>query len=43
MRSIAAAIPHSQFVEISAAGHMSPLENPEAVTTALKEFLARLA
>jgi pimeloyl-ACP methyl ester carboxylesterase len=43
MRTIAAAIPRSQFVEIAAAGHMSPLENPEAVTAALKDFLARLA
>jgi 3-oxoadipate enol-lactonase len=42
MRSIAAAIPHSQFVEIPASGHMTPLENPAAVNAALKAFLTRL-
>ena len=42
MQTIAAAIPRSEFVEIPASGHMTPLENPTAVNAALKEFLARL-
>ena len=32
----------ARFVEIPAAGHMSPLENPAAVTAAIVEFLATL-
>lgn len=40
MRSIAAAIPGAQFVEIAAAGHMAPLENPAASNAALRKFLA---
>jgi 3-oxoadipate enol-lactonase len=39
MREIARAIPAARCVEIPAAGHMSPLENPAAVTTAMLEFL----
>jgi pimeloyl-ACP methyl ester carboxylesterase len=39
MRSIAAAIPHAQFVEIPAAGHMTTMENPAAVTQAILRFL----
>ncbi len=35
-------IPNSRLVTIPLAGHMSPLEEPEAVTTALKDFLANL-
>ncbi len=42
MRGIAAAIPRARFVEIPAAGHMSPMENPAAVTAAIAEFLATL-
>jgi pimeloyl-ACP methyl ester carboxylesterase len=38
MRSIAAAIPHAQFVEIADAGHMTTMENPEAVSEALVRF-----
>jgi len=41
MRDIAQAIPRSTFVEIPAAGHMAPLEEPAAVNRALREFLAR--
>jgi pimeloyl-ACP methyl ester carboxylesterase len=39
MRSIAAAIPDSQFVEIPGAGHMTTMENPAAVNAALRSFL----
>jgi pimeloyl-ACP methyl ester carboxylesterase len=42
MRGIAQAIPGARFVEIPAAGHMSPLENPAAVIAAIVGFLARL-
>lgn len=38
--AIAAAIPGARLVRISGAGHMSPLEAPEAVTAALREHLA---
>jgi 3-oxoadipate enol-lactonase len=42
MRGIAAAIPDARFVEISAAGHMAPLENPTEVNAAITAFLARV-
>jgi 3-oxoadipate enol-lactonase len=42
MRTMAAAIPGAKYVEIPAAGHMSPLENPAAVNGAIAEFLAAL-
>jgi len=41
MRSIAAAIPDSQFAVIPDAGHMSPMENPHAVNDTIRRFLAR--
>ena len=40
MRRLAQAIPGATFVEIPAAGHLSPLENPRAVNEAVVEFLA---
>ena len=40
MRQIAEQMPHARFVEIAAAGHMSPLEQPEAVNAAIQEFLS---
>jgi 3-oxoadipate enol-lactonase len=40
MRSIAAALPDARFVEIPAAGHMSPMENPAAFNAAIRDFLA---
>ena len=40
MRTIATAIPNAGLAVIPSAGHMSPLENPEAVNTAIREFLA---
>jgi 3-oxoadipate enol-lactonase len=42
MRSIAAAIRGARYVEIPAAGHMAPLENPAAVNAAIGEFLSRI-
>lgn len=39
MRSIAAAIPAARFAEIPQAGHMSPLENPQAVNAEILAFL----
>ncbi|MEX2316234.1 MAG: alpha/beta fold hydrolase [Pirellulales bacterium] len=42
MKSIAAAIPNAKFVEIPAAGHMTTMENPEAVNAALAEFLTHI-
>jgi pimeloyl-ACP methyl ester carboxylesterase len=40
MRGIAAALPSAKYVEIAGAGHMAPLESPEAVNAALRKFLA---
>ncbi|HEY3391115.1 MAG TPA: alpha/beta fold hydrolase [Lacipirellulaceae bacterium] len=42
MRYIASAIPNSQFVEISGAGHMTTMENPQAVNAALGSFLEEI-
>lgn len=42
MRGMAAAISGARFVEIAAAGHLSPLEKPAAVTAAIAEFVAGL-
>ena len=39
MREIAAAIPGAQCVVIPSAGHMAPLENPDAVNDAIAAFL----
>jgi 3-oxoadipate enol-lactonase len=39
MRQIAAQMPNARFVEIAAAGHMAPLEQPRAVNAAITEFL----
>jgi len=33
-------IPHAMLVQIAGAGHMSPIEQPAAVNTALRSFLA---
>lgn len=40
MRGIAAQLPQARFVEIARAGHMSPVEQPQAVNQAIREFLA---
>jgi pimeloyl-ACP methyl ester carboxylesterase len=42
MRSIAAGIPGARFVEAPGAGHLSPLENPQAVNQAIVGFLDSL-
>ncbi len=41
MRGIAGKMPNARFIEISAAGHMSPLEQPEAVNRAIREFVGQ--
>jgi pimeloyl-ACP methyl ester carboxylesterase len=41
MRGIAGRIRNATFVEIPDAGHLSPLENPVAVNTAIREFMAK--
>jgi pimeloyl-ACP methyl ester carboxylesterase len=40
---MAAALPQAQLVRISGAGHLSPLEQPEAVNQAIKTFMRRFA
>jgi len=40
MRSIEAALPDATFALIPAAGHLAPMENPEAVNRALRAFLS---
>ena len=39
MRRIAEAMPRAEFVEIAAAGHLAPLEQPAAVNQALRRWL----
>jgi pimeloyl-ACP methyl ester carboxylesterase len=39
-RAMGAAIPGSEVVEIPHAGHLAPLENPEAINQAVQSFLA---
>lgn len=43
MKSMAQAIPGAEFVEIAEAGHMAPLESPDAVNAAIENFLRRLS
>ncbi len=40
MRTLAEAIPRADFKTIPGAGHMSPMERPEEVNAAMREFLA---
>ena len=42
MKTIAAAIPNAQFVQIPDAGHMTTMENPEAVNAALRSFMEKI-
>ncbi len=42
MRGIAEKLPQADFVEIPGAGHMTTLENPQAVNDALLAFVKRL-
>ena len=39
MRAIAEAIPGAEFVEVSEAGHLAPMENAPAVNEAIRRFL----
>lgn len=39
MRAIADAMPNAAFCEVSGAGHMAPLERPELVNGAIRDFL----
>jgi pimeloyl-ACP methyl ester carboxylesterase len=39
MRGIAEKMSNARFIEISAAGHMAPLEQPQSVNRAIREFL----
>jgi pimeloyl-ACP methyl ester carboxylesterase len=39
MRALSRAIPASQYIELPAAGHMSPMENAEAFNDAVLRFL----
>jgi pimeloyl-ACP methyl ester carboxylesterase len=41
MRGIAEKLPQATFVEIAGAGHMSPLEKPDEVNAAIRDYLAR--
>ncbi len=41
MKDMANKIPKSEFVLIEEAGHMTPIEKPEEVNKAIKEFLAK--
>ncbi len=43
MQAMAAAIGGARFVEIAQAGHMTPLENPQAFNAAVESWLAELA
>jgi len=43
MRAIARALPRSTFREVPHAGHLTPLEQPQAVQDAMGAFLASLA
>jgi pimeloyl-ACP methyl ester carboxylesterase len=36
-------IPHATLFEIHGAGHMAPVERPDAVALALREWLALIA
>ena len=40
MRDIASAMPNATFVQIDGAGHMAPLEDPQAVNAAICDFLS---
>ena len=41
LKEMAAAIPGARLVVIEDCGHLAPLERPEAVTRALREWLAQ--
>jgi 3-oxoadipate enol-lactonase len=39
MRQIAERLPNARFLEIAGAGHMAPLERPDVVNAAIRDFL----
>jgi 3-oxoadipate enol-lactonase len=39
MHQVAGAMPAAQYVEIAGAGHMAPLEKPEPINAAIRQFL----
>ncbi len=39
MKSIADKIPNANFLLVEGAGHMTPIENPQAVNSAIRDFL----
>jgi pimeloyl-ACP methyl ester carboxylesterase len=41
MKGFAEMIPGAQFVMIPDAGHMAPMEQPELVNAAIRQFLGR--
>lgn len=43
MRGMAEATPGARYVEVAGAGHMAPVERPEAVNAALADFAGSLA
>ena len=43
MRAMAARMPRAELVEIPDAGHMAPVENPQAVAAALRSFLEQVS
>jgi pimeloyl-ACP methyl ester carboxylesterase len=43
MRAMAARMPRAGLVEIPDAGHMAPVENPQAVAAALCSFLEQVS
>jgi len=42
MTAMCRAMPHGRFVEVPAAGHLAPMENPAEVNQAIVEFLGSL-
>ena len=40
MRGLATAIPGARFLAVADAGHMAPLEQPDVVNRAIRDFLA---
>ncbi|MEN6452513.1 MAG: alpha/beta fold hydrolase [Thermoguttaceae bacterium] len=43
VRAMAQSIPGARYIEVPAAGHLSPLENPAAFNAAVTEFLEEVA
>jgi len=43
MRDMAAVMPNAEFIELAEAGHMAPLEQPDAFNERVREFLGKLS